>query len=275
MDFDFPTLLVAATFITGVIWALDAWLWAPKRHAAATDLKAAGAGTNAERIEAALKEPVLVEYAKSFFPVILAVLLLRSFLVEPFRIPSGSMMPTLLVGDFILVNKYTYGIRLPVANWKVIDLNLPQRGDVAVFRYPKDPSVDYIKRVVGVPGDHIEYRDKVLYVNGAKVAQVPAGTYIGTGSGLSASGASVRVEQLGEVQHQILVEPRKPNRAGSFRVPEGEYFVMGDNRDNSNDSRFWGTVPEANLVGKAFMIWMNWDGAGGGVSWQRIGEGIQ
>lgn len=275
MDFDFPTLLVAATFITGVIWALDAWLWAPKRRAAATDLKAAGAGTNAERIEAALKEPVLVEYAKSFFPVILAVLLLRSFLVEPFRIPSGSMMPTLLVGDFILVNKYTYGIRLPVANWKVIDLNLPQRGDVAVFRYPKDPSVDYIKRVVGVPGDHIEYRDKVLYVNGAKVAQVPAGTYIGTGSGLSASGASVRVEQLGEVQHQILVEPRKPNRAGSFRVPEGQYFVMGDNRDNSNDSRFWGTVPEANLVGKAFMIWMNWDGAGGGVSWQRIGEGIQ
>jgi signal peptidase I len=270
MNLDFPTLLVAATFLTGIIWALDAWLWAPKRRA-----RAEAAGDDANAREAALKEPTVVEYAKSFFPVILAVLLLRSFLVEPFRIPSGSMMPTLLVGDFILVNKYTYGIRLPVINRKVIGIGEPERGDVVVFRYPKDPGTDYIKRVVGLPGDHVQYRNKVLYINGEQIAQVPAGTYIGSGSGLSASGASLRLEQLGDVQHEILIEAHKPNLETDFRVPEGEYFVMGDNRDNSNDSRFWGTVPEENLVGRAFLIWMNWDSANGGVSWGRIGEGIQ
>jgi signal peptidase I len=273
MNLDFPTLLVAATFITGILWALDAWWWAPRRRVAAQALEAGG-GTEAQ-VRAVLKESTVVEYAKSFFPVILAVLLLRSFLVEPFRIPSGSMMPTLLVGDFILVNKYAYGIRLPVLNRKVIEVGSPRRGDVAVFRYPVDPRTDYIKRVIGLPGDHVEYRGKVLYINGEEIAQLPVGSYIGTGSGLSASGASLRLEQLGEVSHQILVEARRPVLDGEFRVPEGHYFVMGDNRDNSNDSRFWGTVPEQNLVGRAFLIWMNWDSAGGGVSWDRIGEGIQ
>lgn len=273
MNLDFPTLLVAATFLTGILWALDAWWWAPRRRAAAAQLEAGGA--SAEQLSKALKESTLVEYAKSFFPVILAVLLLRSFLVEPFRIPSGSMMPTLLVGDFILVNKYAYGIRLPVLNTKVIEVGSPQRGDVAVFRYPMDPRTDYIKRVIGVPGDHVEYRGKLLYINGEKIDQQPLGSYIGTGSGLSASGASLRLEQLGETQHQILVEARKPTLDGEYRVPEGHYFVMGDNRDNSNDSRFWGTVPEENLVGRAFLIWMNWDSAGGGVAWDRIGNGIQ
>lgn len=263
MNFDFPAILVAATFITGFIWLADVVFWAPKRRQRA----------EVEGQEA-LRESTLVEYAKSFFPVILAVLLLRSFLVEPFRIPSGSMMPTLLVGDFILVNKYAYGIRLPVLNRKVIDIGAPQRGDVVVFRFPKDPHVDYIKRLVGVPGDHIVYRNKTLSINGKKVAQVPAGTYIGKGSGLSMSGASLRREILGKVEHDILVLPRVSGIGADVVVPPGHYFVMGDNRDNSNDSRYWGFVPDQNLVGKAFMIWMNWDSAASGIAWDRIGDSI-
>jgi signal peptidase I len=274
MNFDFPTILVAATFVTGLIWAMDALVWAPKRKQAAAALGAGGEAAETGKIEATLKEPTLVEYAKSFFPVILAVLLLRSFLIEPFRIPSGSMMPTLLVGDFILVNKYKYGIRLPVLNKKVYELGEPERGDVVVFRFPKDPSVDYIKRVVGVPGDHVVYRDKTLLVNGEKIAQIPQGTYIGMGSGLSMSGADLRREDLTGVKHDILVAPKIRGVNSDVVVPEGHYFVMGDNRDNSNDSRYWGFVPEGNLVGKAFMIWMNWDSAADGVGWGRIGDSI-
>jgi signal peptidase I len=274
MNFDFPTILVAATLLTGLIWAMDAFLWAPKRRQAAAAMGDGNGNANAEAIAATLKEPTIVEYAKSFFPVILAVLLLRSFLVEPFRIPSNSMMPTLLTGDFILVNKYVYGIRLPVLNAKVIEMGKPERGDVVVFRFPNDPSVDYIKRVVGLPGDHIVYRDKTLFVNGEKVAQIPQGSYIGVGAGLSMSGASVRREILGEVEHDILVRPRAGGPNSNVTVPEGHYFVMGDNRDNSNDSRYWGFVPDKNLVGRAFMIWMNWDSAAGGVGWDRIGDSI-
>jgi signal peptidase I len=185
------------------------------------------------------------------------------------------MMPTLLVGDFILVNKFAYGIRLPVLNTKVIDIGEPERGDVVVFRYPKDPSVDYIKRVIGLPGDTIRYANKVVYVNGQPAGQVPSGVYLGKGSGVSMSGASKRREQLGDLQHDILVMPRTPGVQGQYMVGEDEYFVMGDNRDNSNDSRYWGTVPEENLVGKAFRIWMNWDSANGGIDWDRIGMKIQ
>ena len=275
MNFDFPTLLVAATFFTGLAWAADALVWAPRRVRNARQLELQGVSAQSPEVAAALKEPTWVEYCKSFFPVILAVLLLRSFLVEPFRIPSGSMMPTLLVGDFILVNKYAYGIRLPVLNTKVIDIGEPERGDVVVFRYPKDPSVDYIKRVVGLPGDRIGYYNKILHINGKPVAQVPAGVYVGKGSGVSMSGAGKRREQLGDVQHQILVMPRTPGLEGEYVVPDNEYFVMGDNRDNSNDSRYWGTVPEQNLVGRAFRIWMNWDSANGGIEWDRIGRKIQ
>jgi signal peptidase I len=275
MNFDFPTLLVAATFFTGLAWAFDALVWAPRRSRNARQLELQGISPQSREVAAALKEPTWIEYCKSFFPVILAVLLLRSFLVEPFRIPSGSMMPTLLVGDFILVNKFAYGIRLPVLNTKIIDIGEPQRGDVVVFRYPKDPSVDYIKRVVGLPGDRIGYYNKMLYINGKPVPEVPDGVYVGTGSGVSMSGASERLEQLGDVQHQILVMPRTPGLEGEYVVPENQYFVMGDNRDNSNDSRYWGTVPEQNLVGKAFRIWMNWDSANGGIDWKRIGRKIQ
>ena len=222
----------------------------------------------------ALKESTWVEYCKSFFPVILAVLLLRSFLVEPFRIPSGSMMPTLLVGDFILVNKFAYGIRLPVLNKKVLEIGEPERGDVVVFRYPKDPSVDYIKRVVGLPGDKIGYYNKIYISMANRPGKCLPVSIIGKGSGVSMSGASERREQLGDVQHDILVMPRTPGLEGEYVVGEDEYFVMGDNRDNSNDSRYWGTVPEANLVGKAFRVWMNWDGANGGVDWDRLGMEI-
>ena len=274
MNFDFPALLVGATFFTGLVWAMDAVFLAPSRRRKAAALVQAGTAEDSEPVFKALKESTWVEYCKSFFPVILAVLLLRSFLVEPFRIPSGSMMPTLLVGDFILVNKFAYGIRLPVLNKKVVDIDEPKRGDVVVFRYPKDPSVDYIKRVVGLPGDKIGYYNKVLYVNDEPAGQMPAGVYIGKGSGVSMSGASERREQLGNVQHDILVMPRTPGLEGEYVVGEDEYFVMGDNRDNSNDSRYWGTVPETNLVGKAFRVWMNWDGANGGVEWDRIGMKI-
>ena len=245
-----------------------------RRRRQADALVAAGEAAGSATVTGTLKEPTWIEYSKSFFPVILAVLLLRSFLVEPFRIPSGSMMPTLLVGDFILVNKYAYGIRLPVVNKKVMELGEPERGDVVVFRFPRDPSVDYIKRVVGVPGDHVVYQDKTLYINDQKVEQMQEGSYIGIGSGLSMSGADLRSEMMGEVKHDILVVNGVGGVSTDVVVPEGHYFVMGDNRDNSNDSRYWGFVPDGNLVGKAFMIWMNWDSAAGGVGWDRIGDSI-
>jgi signal peptidase I len=273
MNIDFPTILVAATLFTGLAWLIDKLYWEPRRRQWADTLRRQGLPAESGEVVKALREPTWIEYCKSFFPVILAVLLLRSFLVEPFRIPSGSMMPTLLVGDFILVNKFAYGIRLPVLNNKIVDVGEPERGDVVVFRYPRDPSVDYIKRVVGVPGDRISYYDKVLTINGKPVAQIPAGIYVGEGSGVSMSGASERIEQLGDARHRILVMPRTPGLEGEYIVPEGEYFVMGDNRDNSNDSRYWGMVPEENLVGQAFRIWMNWDN--GGIETSRIGMKIQ
>ncbi len=273
MNFDFATIMVIATAVTGGIWALDAMVWAPRRRAVAgAEHPQVNAGQS--HTEAPPKEPVIVEYAKAFFPVILIVLLLRSFLVEPFRIPSGSMMPTLLDGDFILVNKYTYGIRLPVINKKILDVDTPNRGDVIVFRFPKNPSIDYIKRIVGLPGDRISYRGKVVYVNGEPMKQELQGSYLGEGTALSMTGASLRTERLGEVEHQILARPERLAGDGEFRVPEGHFFVMGDNRDNSNDSRFWGTVPEENLVGKAFMIWMNWDKVDNTIRWNRLGSSI-
>jgi signal peptidase I len=278
MNFDFPAIMVTAVFITGLIWAMDALLWAPKRRQAAKELESqSGAGGESlqESKEILLKEPVMVEYARSLFPVILVVLLLRSFLVEPFRIPSGSMMPTLLVGDFILVNKFSYGIRLPVLNTKIIDVGEPKHGDVMVFRYPKDPSIDYIKRVIGLPGDRIAYYNKKLFINGEPMEQSQDGTYVGVGSGVSMSGARVFHEKLFDVKHDILIDEHRGTVEGEFVVPEGHYFVMGDNRDNSNDSRYWGFVPEENLVGKAFMIWMNWDTNASGIAWGRLGDTIK
>jgi len=259
MNFDFAALLVLLTAGSGFIWAVDAWLFAPRRRQAAAG----------EPVE-----PLLVEYARSFFPVFLIVLLLRSFLAEPFRIPSGSMMPTLLIGDFVLVNKYNYGIRLPVLNLKVVDNGEPQRGDIVVFRYPEDPRQPYIKRVIGVPGDRVEYRDKVLYINGVEMTQEDPG------AGPTPAGSVEYRERLGEVEHSILVDPRGRDDDYSTTVPERSYFMMGDNRDNSRDSRAWGFVPEENLVGRAFLIWFNlscdwhWQALScknPGMEWKRIG----
>lgn len=276
MNIDFPTVLVVATLFTGLVWAFDAVWLAPRRRERVATLKTGGEPADEQRLEEASREPTLVEYSRSFFPIILLVLVVRSFLFEPFRIPSGSMMPTLEVGDFILVNKFTYGLRLPVVHTEILDLGDPERGDVIVFRYPENPSVDYIKRVVGVPGDDIAYRDKVLYINGAPAVQQPEGLYHGEGSGSVMTGAAVRREDLAGVEHRVLVMPTRFDQDFQFTVPENEYFVMGDNRDNSRDSRFWGTVPDANLVGKAVLIWMNWDSAADGfVAWSRIGDSIE
>ncbi|MBI4997803.1 MAG: signal peptidase I [Rhodocyclales bacterium] len=259
---NFALILFLLTVATGALWLADRYVFRPKRRAGA-------------------KDPWWVEYGASFFPVILAVFFLRSFLVEPFKIPSGSMIPTLLVGDFILVNKYTYGIRIPVLNKKILELNSPQRGDVVVFRYPVDPSLDYIKRVVGLPGDKIEYRNKRLTINGQTVAMRPNGDFLDKEKLYYTPRF---VETIGGVEHDALVEDEAPpfvphvfqypqrdkclyNSEGFVcEVPAAHYFMMGDNRDNSQDSRVWGFVPDENLVGKAFFIWFNFG------DWKRIGS---
>lgn len=255
MDFDFALVLVLLAAVTGVIWLLDATRWAPRRRARLGD-------------DAPL--PVAVDYARSFFPLILLVLVLRSFVGEPFRIPSGSMLPTLEVGDFIFVNKAAYGLRLPVVNHRILATGRPARGDVVVFRYPPDPSVDFIKRVVGLPGDLVQYRDKRLFINGTEVSQEALGAY----AAFPVQLVERRLEFLGESGHEMLVMPSRVTPDLEFRVPEGQYFVMGDNRDNSNDSREWGMVPEENLVGRAVVVWMNWT-PGRGPVWSRIGTRIE
>jgi signal peptidase I len=241
MSVDFSLILVVVTAISGVIWALDAWLLRARRPAAE---------------DGARQEPVIVEYARSFFPVLLIVLVVRSFLFEPFRIPSSSMVPTLLVGDFIFVNKFTYGLRLPVTNTKIVDIGDPDRGDVIVFKLPSDTGVNYIKRLVGLPGDTVRYENRRLYINGARVDVEAMGQYRGEGE----SGALLYNETLGDAGHEILLMPGRRSLEGTFRVPAGHYFMMGDNRDNSKDSRYRGVgiIPERLIVGKAVRIWMNW-----------------
>jgi signal peptidase I len=252
----FALFLFLLLVATGAVWAADA-AWLRKKRAARAPQAA---------------QPWWVEYSISFFPVILIVFVLRSFLVEPFKIPSGSMIPTLLVGDFILVNKFAYGVRLPIVNKKIVEIGEPKRGDVMVFRYPVDPSLDYIKRVVGLPGDRVEYRNKRLTINGAPVPEAQIDDYL---SRERMQYSQRYVENLGGVEHQILVEDQAPayvvqhfqfpyaencqyNSSGfACTVPPGHYFMMGDNRDSSSDSRVWGFVPDGNIVGKAFFIWLN------------------
>ncbi len=213
----------------------------------------------------------LREYAEALIVALLLALFIRGFVVQAFKIPSESMLDTLLVGDHLLVTKFTYGVRLPVINTKVLEINEPQRGDIVVFRFPKDPKVDYIKRIIGLPGDKIVYENKKLTVNGVPAKQVSLGRYEGVGQGRDMTGAEHLLEDLAGVEHSILIRDGALSAEGVYVVPEHSYFVMGDNRDNSNDGRYWGMVPEDNLVGKAFFIWMSWDWQYKGVSFERIG----
>jgi signal peptidase I len=268
---DFSLMLVSIAAVSGVIWGLDRLIFSAKRVA-----RAAAAGTPPER----MREPVAVEYARSFFPVVVLVLVIRSFIFEPFRIPSDSMMPTLFDGDFIFVSKYSYGLRLPVINTLVLPTGTPQRGDVIVFRLPPNPKINFIKRLVGLPGDMIRVdENNQLYVNDKLMAETAAGPYQGPKQDLfEYTGAPTAYEQLGERRHSIMFA-LKPMRSGEWRVPPGHYFFMGDNRNNSEDSRFDtpgapGFVPEQNLVGKAVRIWLNLDTRDGPL-WRRIGNAIQ
>ena len=276
MDIDFPLILVILVFGSGLIWLLDALFLAPGRRRTVAALQgecpqwqkpgSADALKYQARVGEVSREPVVVEYAKSFFPVLLVVFVLRSFLVEPFQIPSSSMVPTLEVGDYILVNKYTYGIRLPVVRTKVWSLNEPRRGDVMVFFPPHMNDKYYIKRVIGLPGDTVEYRDKRLYVNGNELPQeilavVPEG----------AARYQLGLETQGDARYLVQQDQARPAQDFSVLVKPGHYFMMGDNRDNSSDSRVWGQVPEADIVGKAFAIWMHWDSLLSVPSFSRVG----
>ena len=273
---DFPLILLCLVFGSGLLWLLDSLFLAPGRKRIASALQAQyprwdvegspDAGSYQSRVAAKAREPVLVEYARSFFPVLLVVFVLRSFLVEPFQIPSSSMVPTLEVGDYILVNKYTYGIRLPVIRTKVLALNNPQRGDVVVFFPPHMNDTYFIKRVVGLPGDTVEYRNKQIFVNGEWVEREPAAEQFAQ----SSHNITGR-ESLGESEHLMQVDTRRPSSDFSVVVRPGHYFMMGDNRDNSSDSRVWGQVSEKDIVGKAFAIWMHWDTLISLPSFSRVG----
>ena len=286
---NFALLLFIATVVTGLYWLAERFYFLPRRHKAALALEQSAAerrkalqekginrvdgdGDISKAQATLLMQPWWLDWTAGLFPVIAAVFFLRSFLFEPFKIPSGSMIPTLLVGDLILVNKFTYGVRLPVINTKIIEGNQPARGDVMVFRYPPQPSLDYIKRVVGVPGDEVAYLNKRLTVNGKPVDTTAAPDFFDKDA---MRYFKQYEEQLGTQPHRLLNTPEAPafvQGASNFayrencrysvegvvcKVPEGHYFMMGDNRDNSLDSRYWGFVPEANIVGKAFFVWMN------------------
>ncbi|MBU6421161.1 MAG: signal peptidase I [Gammaproteobacteria bacterium] len=267
MDFDLEAILTLLTVLSGLIWLVDALVFARRRRRKQEAQGSVMAGTPATKKR---RDPILVEYSRSFFPVLLLVLLLRTFVVEPFHIPSSSMVPTLLVGDFILVNKFDYGLRLPITHTKILRIGEPKRGDVMVFRYPPDPSVDYIKRVIGLPGDHIVYRGETLYINGKQIPDKVLGLYAGPDQ----MGAMLHQEDLGGVKHDTLIIPGMEHKQGEWTVPPGEYFVMGDNRDNSSDSRYWKFVPEKNIIGKAFFVWMNWDAFHDSALWHRVGTVI-
>ncbi|MGR5134171.1 signal peptidase I [Vibrio alfacsensis] len=269
----FSLILVIVTLVTGVVWLLEKLVFAKKRQAKVAEIQAQTAnGLDAVTLQKVESQPWWIENSVSIFPVIAFVLVLRSFIYEPFQIPSGSMMPTLLVGDFILVEKYAYGLKDPVWRTQLVETGKPERGDIVVFKYPPQPNIDYIKRVVGLPGDTVRYsegKDLCIKTKGesvckpVKLSNVEESPFIQNGIPLIQMN-----EKLGDVAHQILVNPLSRDRVQSYQprpgvnewvVPQGQYFVMGDNRDNSADSRYWGFVPEANLVGKAVAIWISFE----------------
>lgn len=247
---NFALILVVLTALTGVITLIDILYFAKRRKKSM---------------------PKLIEHARSFFPVLLAVVIFRSFLIEPFRIPSGSLEPTLLVGDFVAVNKFIYGIRLPVIEKKIFEISHPKTGEIVVFRWPPDPTLDYIKRVIGVPGDTVAYHDKKLYLNGKEVPQKFLNYETDPASGKTVARYQ---ENLNGVIHDIYTRPEAPAEDFEIKVPENAYFMMGDNRDDSADSRYWGVVSDEYLRGKAFLIWMSWDAQQYSVRFKRIGHFI-
>jgi signal peptidase I len=255
---DLSTILLVALVAAGTILLAEVVYFKPRRPVVASG--------------SSIQEPLLVNYARSYFPVILIVLLVRSFLFEPFRIPSPSMMPNLVDGDFLFVTKYSYGLRLPFFNTKVLSMGEPHRGDVVVFRLPRDPSIHYIKRLIGLPGDHILVRDNRLTINGSPIPLAPDGSYSG---GYGFAGSALGVERFGQAEHEIMFATGRSSTDVETTVPAGHYFFMGDNRNDSQDSRFpqVGFVPEENLVGRASRIWMNWDFPGS-PHWNRIGKRI-
>ncbi|AGH80526.1 signal peptidase I [Psychromonas sp. CNPT3] len=276
----FALILVIITLLTGIIWVIDKLKWGPARKKARLMAQQQATVELDEEVLASIApENILIENARSLFPVIACVFILRSFLYEPFQIPSGSMMPTLLIGDFILVEKFSYGVKEPIWQNKLISVGEPKRGDVTVFKYPEDPRVDFIKRVVGLPGDKIVYKDKQLYIIEAcdsgdcGIYKALDMQYIGDEKYQDEEVTMQKYSEiLGSVAHKILVNPYRRDQVAYYYqqedvktyayewiVPKGHYFMMGDNRDNSKDSRYWGFVPEKNLVGKAVAIWISFE----------------
>ncbi|SBS27846.1 Signal peptidase I [Marinomonas spartinae] len=259
MSFDFELILTLAFLITGAFWLYDRLVFAPKRKRLLADMpeEARSALSKAEK-ERLANTPKFVLEVKSYFGIIAVIFLVRSFVVEPFQIPSGSMLPTLKIGDFILVNKFDYGIRLPVLNTTLIKTTEPKRGDVIVFKYPRDPSINYIKRVVGLPGDHISYHNKILKINGKLISKKFI-TNLPPSPDQNQEAVSLFKEDLDGTVHDIYNNHYPNPLQGDYVVPKGHYFVMGDNRDNSADSRVWGFVPESDLKGRAFYVWLYWN----------------
>ena len=257
MNFNFEIILFYALVISGVIALFDIFFLAPKRKKAQ-----------------AKKLPLVIDYARSFFPILLLVFSVRSFAYEPFRIPSGSLKPTLLVGDFILVNKFDYGIRLPVLHTKILSINEPKRGDIVVFREPPTETRHLIKRVIGIPGDRISYKDKILFINGKKMSQKFEKYTTDQDDDLESWKVAQKQENLFGIEHSIYQIPARGSDDFDVVVPQGKYFMMGDNRDDSADSRVWGLLPEENIIGKATRIWMSYDSPKHPVRWERVGAKI-
>jgi signal peptidase I len=255
--FDFPFILTSLVILSGFLSLIDLLFFAAKRK------------------KNGKKAPLVFEYAVSFFPMLLLVLIIRSFIIQPYRVPTGSLLPTVWPGDFIAVNQFAYGLRLPVINYKIWPIGEPKRGDIVLFRWPQNPEIIFVKRVVGVPGDHIVYRHKILKINGIEAKQQFLHKDLSVTSNKFPVTILKKSENLLGVNHQIFIyEGDAQNQYFEITVPEGRYFMMGDNRDDSDDSRYWGFVPEENLIGKAFFVWMSFDSENNKVRWCRIGSKI-
>lgn len=250
---NFETILTGLVFISGVITLMDSVYFKKRR--------------------VSTKLPLIIDYARSFFPVLLVVLLIRSFLIQPFRVPTGSLEPTVLPGDFIAVNQYAYGLRLPIVHTKILSVGEPKRGDIVVFHYPPDPSITYVKRLIGMPGDTLSYVDKVLYINGKRIPQTLIGNNVDIEPGMPLPVLEKEENLLG-IKHRIFIRENGANSRDFYnlKVPKDHYFMMGDNRDDSVDSREWGFVPEKNLIGKAFFTWLSWDSDKHRFRWDHLGK---